>query len=255
MKLLAGAACVVVWMSVLVGGAQSAPTPFQLVFDGHHVVADFPSPTGLAHAGPFTTNSSLCPSGNARDVAQTDQVATRLFTCTGSNATFTATISPHLAEHGGTGSWRITGGTGALTDFRGKGTFTGVLTNGSPSDLQSITFRSTWQGVVDLDASPPTLSLSKQTARRVTRPAGSYLLHLVISLGDDGGNPVSYALSLVDPTSLSALFRKSGRTSSGTLSLACTVRPSSRARSLRLEIEASDPVGNESSLRRAVRLR
>jgi hypothetical protein len=141
--------------------APAVPSVFQLVFVGHDVVASYhPSPTGVAHVGTFTTNSPLCPSGSGQDIAETDSgVATRLFTCDGSAATFTATINPHVGELGGSGAWQIVSGTGPLADLRGQGSFSGVLTAGSPSDipgnLLALAFRSSWTGVADLDATPP----------------------------------------------------------------------------------------------------
>jgi hypothetical protein len=115
-------------VSVVVGaftlqfGALSGATPtsFQLTFEGRHIVASFPTPTGLAHVGTFTTNYSPCPSGTGADIAQSDQVATRLFVCDGSGATFTATVVPHLSEHGGVGSWQIISGTGPLASPRSR---------------------------------------------------------------------------------------------------------------------------------------
>jgi hypothetical protein len=41
----------------LVAGADASPTSFQLVFDGHHIVATFPTPTGLSHEGVGCANS------------------------------------------------------------------------------------------------------------------------------------------------------------------------------------------------------
>ena len=140
-------------------GASAAPASFQLVFDGHHVAAQCPpacNAEGLVHVGTFTTNDARCLSGHGEDVAQSyegrEVVATRLFACDGSSATFTATVYPFIAEHGiGTGEWQIVSGTGPLADLRGKGSFSSVITSGDLDNSATMTFRSTWTGVVDLD--------------------------------------------------------------------------------------------------------
>lgn len=238
---------------VLVGGADAAQTSFQLVFDGHHVLATFPTPTGLSHEGPFTSTSSLCPSGYAHDIAQTDQVATRLFTCDGSDGTFTATISPHLAEHGGAGSWQIIAGTGELADLRGKGSFSSVLTSGNPNDFLSISFRSTWQGTIDLDATPPTVAITRQTVHKLARPRGTYVMQLALSLNDNSTAAVSYTLTLIDPRTLN-VFERNGGQASGTIARTFRLRPAPATRRLRLTVTATDQVGNTTTLTRTIRL-
>jgi hypothetical protein len=240
-------------------GASAAPTSFQLVFDGHTVLAGYPSPSGAAHVGTFTTNSALCPSGSGQDTAETDLgLATRLFTCDGSGATFTATINPHIGEYEGSGSWQIISGTGPLTDLRGEGTFSSVLTSGDlsdiPGNLLALAFHSTWTGTVALDATPPTLTLTTATATKLKRPAGTYKVKLDLALGDSGGGPVSYTLTLVDPATLDTLVRKSGTTSTGSVAWTFSLKPRARARSLRLEVDASDQVGNQSTLKHAIPL-
>jgi hypothetical protein len=236
---------VAVAFALLIGASTGAEasSPFQLVFDGHHVVASFPTPTGLAHVGTFTTNSPLCPSGHAEDVAQTDQVATRRFTCEGTGSTFTATVSPHLAEHGGVGVWKIVSGTGPLEDLRGKGSFSSVLISGDPNDFQSVVFRSTWSGMVGLDTVPPTVALARETTRagRVT---------LVFSVADAESNPVSYSVVVVDAR-LSTLVRRFGSASSGRVTVSFRAKPRQR---IRLDVEASDAVGNATSFEKALRV-
>ena len=240
--------------------ADTAPSPFQLVFIGHTVLANYPSPSGAAHVGTFTTNSTLCPSGSGQDIAETDLgVGTRLFTCDGSGATFTATINPHIGEYTGAGTWQIISGTGPLADLRGEGTFSSVLTSGDTSDipgnLLALAFRSTWAGTVALDAVPPALTLTRETAMPLKRPAGSFKLSIVFSLSAADGAPVTYELTLVDPATLTRLVRRSGSTSGGTLALAFTLKPRARARDLRLEIDASDQVGNQATLVRTIALK
>jgi len=103
------------------GGARAAsgtPLSFQLVFDGIHVAATIPSPSGLQHQGPFTSNAPFCSEGSAVDVLFQGEGGQRRFTCA-SGGDFVAQISSFPAEHGGSGSWSIIGGSGPLADLRG----------------------------------------------------------------------------------------------------------------------------------------
>jgi len=241
-------------------GASATPTSFQLVFVGHSVVASYPSPSGVAHVGPFTTNSPLCPSGSGEDIAETDGgVATRLFTCDGSGATFTATINPHIGEFEGAGSWQIISGTGPLATLRGRGSFSSVLTSGNlsdiPGNLLALAFVSTWTGTVDLDDTPPTVALTTATGTRLKRPAGTYKLHLGLTLGDNGGGPVSYTLVLLDPANQSVLVRKSGSTSASSITGTFVLKPSPHTRTLRLDVDAGDQVGNQTTLKQTIALK
>jgi len=241
---------------VLSAPALTMPAPFQLVFDGHHIVATFPSPTGLSHVGTFTTNDQLCPSGTAANTSENDQgVATRVFTCDGSGATFTALVWPQLSEHGGLGSWRIISGTGPLADLRGQGDFASVLTSGDPNNFVTVDFRSTWTGAIDLDATPPTVTLTRATLTKLTRPARTYELKLGLGLSDNGGGPVSYTLILVDPTTLNTYVRRDGSTSTGSLEGTFVLKVGPHARALRLLLDASDKVGNETRFKRVITLR
>src|SRR5690349_11701378 len=150
------------------GAGVAAPASFQLVFDGKHQA-------NLLHEGTFTTSSSSCPTGTAEDVSidENTLTATRQFTCA-AGGSFTATVGPLPAEHGGAGTWRIVSGTGSLADLRGKGNFTSVRTGGDPNDPETITFRSTWTGVADLDATPPVGKVTRWQARKLKRPKRTY---------------------------------------------------------------------------------
>jgi len=216
---------------------DSAPSPFSLVFDGHHVVATFPSPTGLSHVGTFTTNDPLCPSGAGENIAETDDgVATRLFTCDGSGA--------------------ITAGTGPLADLRGRGTFHSDLVSSDRNDFITIVVHSAWTGTAALDAAPPTLTLTltKATATRLERRAGAYKVSVALTLTDAGGGPVGYTLTIVDPATLDRLARRTGSTSGGPLALTYTVKPRARTRAVRVEVDAGHQVGNQTTLERTIRL-
>jgi hypothetical protein len=254
---VAAAACVLAAVVTVettsVGGAadlsRTSPAAFSLVFDGKH------TPT-LLHEGPFTASASFCLSGYATDVSVESDVETavRSFKCAGSADEFTARVKPLPGEHGGSGSWQIVAGSGSLTDLRGKGTWSSVRLSGATDDPEAITFRSTWQGVTDFDASPPTIVISKSSARKLRRPKGAYLLRIVLSFTDAPGNTVLYELAVIDPrTSLQVV--KSGETRTGIASVSLRVRPTRRTRVLRLKIEAGDPVGNASEFARVLRIR
>jgi hypothetical protein len=242
--------------ALFAAGAAAAPSGFDLVFEGAHTPATFDSPNGLQHEGPFRSSASFCLSGYAVDVQITGDTALRKFTCSNSGGDFTARITPLPAEHGGSGTWQIVEGTGPLASLRGKGTWTSVLVDGTPSDPASVTFHSTWQGVTDFDTAGPTIAVSKSSARKLRRPKGSYQLRLALSLRDGPGNLVTYRITVIDTRkTLAPLATKTGETSSGTVSASFRIRPTKSTRTLRLKIEATDPVGNDSALAKTLRLR
>lgn len=232
------------------GGAAAAPAAFQLVFDGKHQ-------TNLLHEGTFTTSYSSCPTGTAEDVSidEATLTALRQFTCD-AGGSFTAKVGPLPAEHGGSGSWQIVEGSGPLADLRAKGTFTSVRLAGDPNDPETITFRSTWTGVADLDATPPTTGVRHWHAKKLKRPKGAYKVTLALLLTDNGGGPVSYELELVDPKKPSHSFAfKLGKTATGSVTRSLRIKVGKRTRRVRLKIEATDAVGNQSAFAKTFRLR
>ena len=86
------------------------------------------------------------------------------------------------------------------------------------------------------------------------RPARTYSLRLVVAIRDDvDGNPVGYAVTVKGNGS--ALGRKVGSTASGAVTLTIRVRvPNSRLRTIRVQVTATDPIGNERSLARSLTL-
>jgi hypothetical protein len=237
-----------------VHGAGGAPgSSFQLVFEGRHATAAFPTPSGYQHEGPFTTSSPLCPSGTARDVAfQGPDTGVRVFTCAGSGAQFSAEVTPLRTEHGGVGTWKIIGGTGMLLAFRGFGTFQSARVGGDDSDPSTITFRTVWQGVAAVDATPPEITLVRASLKKL-KPLGTYRLDLSLSITDAGGETVPYTLTVTDAEKQIAMKR--GVASSAPFALALRVKPAKKSRALRLNVAASDAVGNRASLIRSIRVR
>lgn len=248
--LLAAAAALTVAVAVpSAGNSRASASEFELVFDGKHT----PS---LLHEGPFTTSASFCRSGFAVDTAvdPATESASRKFTCAATGATFIARVGRLPAEHGGSGTWQITEGSGPLADLRGKGTWSSVRLGGNPVDPATITFRSTWKGVADLDASAPTVAVAKRSVQKLRRPKGVYRLRLALSLQD--ANAVSYTLAVIDPRRpFDWLATKSGTTSSGPASFALRIRPTKRTRILQLKVDASDAVGNMAAFTTNLRLR
>jgi hypothetical protein len=232
------------------GAGAAAPSSFQLVFDGKHNAS-------LLHEGPFSTTSPFCPSGTAADVSVDEATLTALrrFTCSAGGG-FTAKVGPLPAEHGGSGSWQIVAGAGPLTDLRGKGTFASVRLSGDPADPSTITFRSTWTGLTDLDATPPTGHVTHWRATKLKHPKRTYRIQLGLSLTDNGGGPISYTLQLVDPRKPSnAIAFKLGTTGTGSLTRKLRIKVAKRTRRVQLKIHASDALGNESAFAKTFRLR
>lgn len=231
------------------GGAGAAPPAFHLVFDGSHSAA-------LLHQGTFTTSSTSCPSGTAADVSIEDATltATRRFTCSGGGE-FTALVRPLDAEHGGSGSWQIVSGSGALADLRGKGTFASTRLTGDPGNPASVTFRSTWDGVAGLDAAGPTVAVTSSSVKK-TRVKATYSVRVVLSLADSSGGPVAYTLEVATPSKpASPLVFKQGTTSLATVTSSFRVKLPATTRRLRVKIGATDPLGNTSSAAATIRVR
>jgi hypothetical protein len=218
------------------------------VFDGRHNQA-------LLHEGTFTTSSSWCSSGSAADVSIDDPTltATRRFTCAG-GGDFTATVSPLRAEHGGSGSWQIVSGTGALADLRGKGTFTSVRLSGNAVDPSSITFRSTWDGYAGFDVTPPTVSLTRATAHKLKRPTKTYGVRLVLALADTGSDLVSYSLQVTDRASSTSLASRSGQTTTGAVTSNFRIKVPKVRRAVRISVDATDAVGNGTTFATVIRV-
>jgi hypothetical protein len=242
------AASLVLLALVTSSGANAAPGWFGLVLDGRHNAS-------LLHEGSFTSSFAQCASGSAADLSvdSSTDTALRRFNCA-DGGTFTATISPLPAEHGGNGVWQIVAGSGALANLRGEGTFSSSRLTGRSDDPSTITFRSTWQGVADFDIVAPAIDVVSVTVRKLKRPRGAYRLRATVTF--PGDSTVSYVLQVVDPRKpLNALAYKIGRTTNGSLTSTATIKPAKSTRLLRIKVDATDPVGNEAGSAKTVRLR
>lgn len=235
----------VVGVGALVAGAAAAPTRFELVFDGYH--------PATVHEGPFTASAPFCRAGYAADAESPGRVGppvvvTRLHTCSDGSGTLTVRIDRPSNEHvaGGTGSWKILAGSGRYTRLRGFGTW--VSSGGDP------VFRSVMTGIVDFDDAAPAITIARVAARKLRRPRGAYRLRARLSARDDvEGNAVTYRVEI--SAQGFPLATRRGTTASAAVSLSLRIRPPKRSRSVKLEIAAHDPVGNERTVSRVVKLR
>ena len=235
-----------------VASVGATTTPFELILDGGHVPATFPSPSGLEHTGTFTASAPACATGRIADLRWDAPAIIRRYICDDGSGTFVARINVEEAEHGGPGAggtWRIVEGSGAYAQLRGKGTFTGVQTGGTILDFASITFRATWTGVVGLDAASPTLALSQPKVQKVKR--GTYRVAFALS-ARDAANAVSYDVVVTAPNG-ETVARRSGTAASGTATVPISLRTPA-GRTLRVAATASDAVGNETSTLRKIRV-
>jgi hypothetical protein len=236
----------------LTAGAGATPTPFSLTFTGSHV-SD--STLGLRHEGRFTASSPFCPAGSARDVRHLTEdplSVLRTHTCDDGSGTITVSMPLVRAEHGGRGSWRITEGTGKYATLRGSGSYVGELVSGDPDDFASISYRTTWTGKVDFDAAAPVVGIAA-TAIKLKLPRRAYSLRVMLVVrNEEAAARVAYSLS-VKSGAVSVASRQ-GVTTGGRATLSLRISPPRTARAVRLIVTASDPVGNESTTTRSIRL-
>src|SRR5215208_191614 len=162
-------------------GAGAKATRFWLGFEGAHAPGTFTS--GIQHEGHFTASAPLCAAGDAVDIGQVPTyAAVRRHTCSDGSGSFTARIAPVVHEHGkpgrNRGGWQIVAGSGDYAKLRGKGTFTAIHLGGDLDDNATITYRTTWNGVVDFDDTAPDLTFTRASVHRVKR--GTYRLDVAL---------------------------------------------------------------------------
>jgi hypothetical protein len=236
--------------------ATAAPTPSSLTFEGAHF-SDSTLPGGLRHDGRFTASEPFCSAGRAHDVRHFFSeggplTVLRMHTCDDGSGSFTAFMPLVRAEHDGRGTWKIVEGTGRYATLRGIGTYTGTLISGDPTAFETITYRTSWQGVADFDADPPAIEKFTATARKLRQRPRTYVLRIGVTARDTS-TPVTYTVDARLGGGVEAM--KGGSTSSGVATITLRIRPARAARSARIVLTARDAVGNETSASRAVRLR
>ncbi len=238
--------------AVATSTTAATSVPFQLALDGVH--AQGVGPSNLRHEGSFTATSPACAAGHGVDRELIDPVAAlREYTCDDGSGSFTALVDPVVAEPRGLGVWRILGGTGRYAKLRGQGTFESELVGGALTDETTVAFRTTWVGVAAFDDVAPALHGVQATTAQLRHPIGGYLLRISFSIRDDlDGSAVEY---LVLPSSGSyRLPFSQGSTSTGRVSVALEIHPPGNRRRIRLEIRATDAVGNRSTIVRSMKL-
>ena len=238
--------------------ARTAASPFELVFQGRQELVVFGEAILDARlVGTFTSSAPFCESGIADDPSWADMV--RRYTCTDGSGSLTLELTNPF---GGRGSWTIVEGSGSYAGLRGKGTYREEeLLDGDPEDLV-VPFRSTYQGFAAADAVAPSLAFTGASAKKLLRAAGFYSIRVALSLRDDvEGNAVAYRLGVKEGPEhprdrrLLLLDSKEGSTASGSVSTTLRVFPSSkRVRTVQLLLSGSDPVGNEVSITRTLKL-
>lgn len=235
----------------LVDGAKGTPTTFSLAFNGAHV-HDASLAAGIRHEGRFTASGPFCTSGTAvdtRDLEIEPLTVLRTHTCDDGTGSFTAFMPAVLGEHGGIGSWKIVDGTGRYATLRGVGTYTGHIVSGDPGVFDSVVYTTTWRGVVDFDAVPPTFAATA-TSKKLRKPARTYTIRTVLNAQE---GQVAYTVDIRAGKSFLAF--KQGTSGSGRLTVALRIRAPKGARSVQVIVTVSDAVGNESTATRTVRLR
>jgi hypothetical protein len=222
--------------------AAAAPTQVTLTLSGSHPLNE------ADHSGVFSAPPPFCPSGTWAGLGN----GTRVFTCGDGSGTFTVGFLGDI-EHrqGATGPWQITAGSGSYALLRGRG-IAHIDSSSNPPGA-AATFSETWTGFVDFDATPPAGSI---TGVKVTRPharSGLWKVQVSFAARDDvEGNAVSYdARATAGPV----FVRKLGTLTDGrgTFRFAF-VRPKP-THVLTIQIFVRDPVGNQTTLARRVKLR
>ena len=247
---------------VSVSGATTAAgasvSSFQFVFDGRHVSVTTPGVLGLTHIGTFTASAPFCASGTVADLEHlSPDSLRRSYICDDGTGSMTVAHFGKLeAEHvnGASGNWVIVSGTGQYVSLRGKGQRTSTYLGGDPDDWETITFRSTASGIADLDADAPQIVVSRASATKLRRPVGVYLVRLGFSARDNVNENVASYQVTIKAGATDLAFRRGG-TVAGTASLALRVRPPKGSRRIQIVIAASDPLGNERTHKRSLRLR
>jgi hypothetical protein len=262
-----GLAGVVALSAATALAGRAAASPFELAFEGRAEAVDGDVFGGWRTVGTFTSGGPFCESGTAVDAPHPHDVL-MLYTCADGSGSLTLRIgSDQRSESGwvigGSQSrWTIGEGSGRYAGLRGKGTSSTETLDGDDPFALVVPFRATFQGVADADAVAPSLAFTSTSATKLRGAGGWYTIRVALSLRDDvEGNPVAYKLRLKEGPEhprdrrLFDLDSTEGTTASGSLSTTFRVLPSSkRVRTIQLLLSGSDPVGNEVSITRSVKL-
>jgi hypothetical protein len=240
--------------------ARSAASPFELVFEGREEgIFDGEVYLGSRVVGTFTSGGPFCESGTAVDLPHARDVLMH-YTCTDGSGSLTLKfVSDRARSESG---WTIVEGSGRYAGLRGKGTNSNETLDGEDPLQWVIPFRQILQGFADADVVAPSLAFTRASATKLRGAGGWYTIRVAFSLRDDvDGNTVAYWLRVKEGPEgprdrrLFDLASKEGSTTSGSVSMRLRVSsPSKRMRSVQLLLSGSDPVGNEVSLVRSLKL-
>jgi hypothetical protein len=206
---------------------------------------------GFRDEGSFSALPPFCEAGHAVDVERrlTDRwmTALRRFDCGNEAGTILARtwlLGGDPSSGYEEGAWLIVSGTGTYERLRGKGAYVRAFLQGT-SDGSSRSTAEMWDGVVDFDDVPPQVTVLGISVERPQRRDSSYRIRVAFRARDALAGPVSYFVTAKSSVLLAAKY---GIASSGTSSVALDVRPAGGERTVRLGIEASDRVGNLSTI-------
>jgi hypothetical protein len=253
--------------------ARSEPSAFELTVEGTWEWNVYWGPFQEG-TGTFRSRAPFCATGTFVEDPYVGGATTWRLTCADGTGGLTVSVFDEFVFR-----WQIVDGSGSYAGLRGGGSLRSGEALGSPSYAPGslVTWRGTLVGVVDWGAEPdqpedadaptnadtvaPTIAIASARAAKLSRPAGAYSIKLALALRDDvEGNPVSYTLRVTTAGAVRfgggrELANESGTTESGSVSTTLRVSPpNKRARSVQLRLSASDPVGNEVSLVRPLRL-
>jgi hypothetical protein len=241
-------------LTLVTATASAGPgrAAFNLVFEGSRIASPETEKFafGFRDEGPFSALAPMCDKGFAFDLEHvlTDGwvTALRRFDC-GNGESIVARSWWTAGDRSWgyeEGAWLIVAGTGAYEALRGKGTYVRAFRDDAPASIAEV-----WRGVVDFDVVPPQVTVSRISIAAPRRPRGPHVVRLTFSARDASGGPVSFLATARSSTLLGAKYGIAG---SGETSVVLSVRPRSGDRAVRLEIVATDQVGNERTI---VRLR
>ena len=232
-------------VAVMTSAAGAAPSAFHLTVEGRIGQA---LGGALLHEGTFRASPSFCSSGTGVDLWASParpMVSYRLLSCDDRSGSLTVRLVDTEAEHttGRTGIWRVVEGTGPYTELRGMGTLTGIPLSSDTGQPGTLRFRAEWNGIVDFDVIAPPIVVLRSSAWKRPGAVGDYVVSVAFTAADDvDGNRVSYKVSAFRSGRL--LASKQGDLVTGATAVSLRIRPPGRPRTIRLEIQAWDPVGN-----------
>ena len=249
--------------------ARSEPSPFEFTVEGTWEWTVYWGPFQEG-TGTFTSRAPFCATGTFVEDPYVGSATTWRLTCADGTGGLTLSVVDEVR-------WQIVDGSGSYAGLRGGGTLRSGEALGSPSYAEGslVTWRGTLVGVVDWGAEPdqpedgnavaptnadtvaPTIAIASARAAKLRRPAGAYSIKVALAVRDDiEGNTVAYVLRVTQTRAhrLIVLASKEGTTASGSVSMTLRVVPGKRVQTLQLRVSGSDPVGNEVSLVRPLKL-